>query len=399
MKITIYKLIYSFIFLWAFFGCKNGQDNHENQEVKKVKYTNKYCYVPSGALKGKQYLEEKILKRIDDIKPNVNSLNDTSGMVLINGGTFQMGADVPENPENIPNTALAQPDEFPKHTVQVSSFYMDEHEVTVKQYLEFVEATGYKTVAEYDVDWDELKHQLPEGTPKPDDVMLKAGALVFHYVSREISKDNLANWWSFVQDVNWKNPDGKTPKLDAILNHPVTQISWYDAMAYAKWANKRLPSEAEYEYAMRGSSENTMYPWGNEMLTNTSDKGNFLQGDFPYENTNEDGFENAAPVKSFPPNVYGLYDIAGNVWEWTLDWYGANYYELLKNRNTIALNPLGPEKTNEVYNAHATNKVVRGGSFLCNDSWCSGFRNARRMRLSPDSGMQHVGFRCVREVK
>jgi len=212
--------------------------------------------------------------------------------------------------------------------------------------------------------------------------MLKAGTLVFQYVPEGTPKDNLANWWSFQKGVDWKNPDGSNPALEEILNMPVTQVSWYDAMAYAKWANKRLPTEAEYEYAMRAGSNNTMYPWGNEIVGDTDQRGNFLQGNFPYENTVEDGFEALAPVKSFPPNAYGLYDISGNVWEWTLDWYGADYYQILKNEGGTALNPQGQEKTSEVYNQQATNKVVRGGSFLCNDDWCSGFRNSRRMRLS-----------------
>ncbi len=359
---------------------------------------NHYCYVPSDSLIGKQYLDVSALAGIGSIAPDENRLTDTSGMVLIKGGTFDMGGDMPMNSEGMPPTALPQPDEFPKHTVQVSDFYMDEHEVTVRQFLEFVEATGYKTIAEYDVDWEELKKQVPPGTPKPDEEMLKAGALVFQYVPKGTPKDNLANWWSFQTGVNWKNPDGSHPTLDSILDMPVTQVSWYDAMAYAKWANKRLPTEAEYEYAMRAGNNNTMYPWGNEMVDDTDQRGNFLQGEFPYENTVEDGFESVAPVKSFPPNAYGLYDISGNVWEWTLDWYGADYYNVLKMQGGTAVNPKGPDKTREVYNQQATNKVVRGGSFLCNDDWCSGFRNARRMRLSPDSGMQHVGFRLVREV-
>ncbi len=180
---------------------------------------------------------------------------------------------------------------------------------------------------------------------------------------------------------------------------PVTQVSWYDALAYAKWQGKRLPTEAEFEYAMRAGNDNTMYPWGNEMLNEENKKsGNFLQGEFPYLNEVKDGYEFTAPIKSFTPNAYGLYDMAGNVWEWTMDWYGANYYKTLKDKGETAINPQGPQKTVEVFDSNAINKVVRGGSFLCNDSWCSGYRNARRMRLSPDSGMQHVGFRCVRDV-
>lgn len=386
----------SFVILFSilFFSCKKEKDSHliTSQNSTRIKY----CYVPSDALVGAKYLDKKFLLSIENIKTNQKIANDTSGMVFIKGGVFDMGGDIPENSKEMPLTALPQPDEFPKHQVQLNDFYMDEHEVTVGQYLEFVKATGYKTVAEYDVNWEELKKQLPAGTPKPSDAMLKAGAMLFQYAPKHTPKDNLSNWWSYVQGANWKNPDGMNPELKSILNYPVTQVAWYDAMAYAKWANKRLPTEAEYEYAMRAGINNSMYPWGNDVLHNTANKGNFLQGEFPYTNTGADGFKGLAPVKSFPANAYGLYDIAGNVWEWTLDWYGADYYKQLKSTNTVSVNPNGPKKTKEIYNLHATNKVVRGGSFLCHDNWCSGYRNARRMRLSPDSGMQHLGFRCVR---
>lgn len=354
------------------------------------------CHNSQDTIIGKLYLTKKYLEKIDQIKPSEKKIKDFKNMVLIKSGTFDMGGDNLSNFENMPNTALAQPDEFPKHKVTISDFYMDEHEVTVGEYLEFVEATGYKTVAEYDVDWEELKKQLPEGTPKPDDDLLKAGSIVFHYPDKNTAKDNLANWWTYTKGVNWKNPDGENPKLETILNLPVTQISWYDAVAYAKWVGKRLPTEAEFEYAMRGGKNNNMYPWGNEKISDSKFYGNFLQGEFPYYNTKADGFENVAPIKSFPPNSFGLYDISGNVWEWTSDWYSAIYYKELFEKNETAINPKGPLKSFEVYDQNAINKVVRGGSFLCSDAWCSGYRNSRRMRISPDSGMQHIGFRLVR---
>ncbi len=377
------------------FGCK---DKVETTQIEKKVTANTYCYVPSSELIGRQFLDQKMLASIAEITPDSSKITDTSGMVLIKGGIYEMGGDVAPGMENRKASSLPQPDEYPKHPVQVSDFYLDEHEVTVRQFLEFVKATGYKTVAEYDIDWEEMKKQLPPDTPKPDDKMLQAGAMLFKYAPEGTPKDNLANWWSFVAGVNWRNPNGENPELDAILDHPVTQVSWYDAMAYAKWANKRLPTEAEYEYAMRAGNNNNMYPWGNDIVNDHTKTGNFLQGNFPYNNTVTDGFEYVAPVKSFPSNAYGLYDIAGNVWEWTMDWYGAAYYKQLLDSQGTAVDPQGPEKTMEVYDPRAINKVVRGGSFLCNDDWCSGFRNARRMRLSPDSGMQHVGFRCARRV-
>ncbi len=396
MKNIPSSLVILCVLSFIIISCKNSasQQHHLSSDED-----NLACHITSDSLLGKGFLDAKFLEELDKIPTHPIFSKSTEGMVLIQGGTFDMGGDIPPGFENLPQTALPQPDEFPKHAVQVSDFYMDTHEVTVREYLEFVKATHYKTVAEYDMDWEEIKKQLPPGVPKPDPETLKAGALVFQYPPKGTTKDNLANWWKFTKGVNWKNPSGKPIALDSILDMPVTQVSWYDALAYAKWQGKRLPTEAEFEYAMRAGKDNTMYPWGNEMLNEENkNSGNFLQGEFPYYNEVKDGYEFTAPIKRFTPNAYGLYDMAGNVWEWTMDWYGANYYKTLKDQGVTAVNPQGPEKTVEVFEPNATNKVVRGGSFLCNDSWCSGYRNARRMRLSPDSGMQHVGFRCVRDV-
>lgn len=350
------------------------------------------CCIDS--LKGKELLDIKFLKEIKKIKPNLKKVKDTQGMVFIKGGVFQMGADIPEHIEGFAKLALPKSDEFPKHLVQVSDFYMDTHEVTVKQYLEFVEATGYKTVAEYDIDWKEIKKQLPKNTPKPNQESLKAGALVFKYPQKNSSSD----WWVFVKGANWKNPDGETEDLHSILNLPVTQISWYDALAYARWVGKRLPTEAEFEYAMRGGKNNQVYSWGNQNIDNGKTQGNFWQGVFPYFNTSDDGYEYLSPVGSFAPNAFGLYDMAGNVWEWTSDWYSPTYYQELESSKSVVYNPKGPDRSKEFFNENARSKVIRGGSFLCNQSWCSGYRNSRRMRVSPDSALQHLGFRLVKDV-
>lgn len=358
-----------------------------------------HCHPSTESFTGKEFLNSKYLEAINKILPNTKMKNNDD-MVLIKGGVFNMGGDRLDGFENMPNTALAQPDEFPKHKVQVSDFYMDEHEVTVGEFLEFVNATGYKTVAEYDIDWDDLKKQVPADTPKPADSLLKAGAMVFHFVNKNDKHENLDDWWTYTIGVNWRNPDGKNQKIEKLLDMPVTQVSWYDAVAYAKWVGKRLPTEAEFEYALRSGNQDNMYPWGNEKISESKTYyGNFLQGEFPISNTGKDGFIYTSPVKSFPPNGYGLYDLAGNVWEWTNDWYSAKYYKELADKNQVELDPKGPDKSFEVYDPYAINKTVRGGSFLCSDSWCSGYRNSRRMRLSPDSGMQHLGFRCVRDVK
>ena len=353
----------------------------------------------TDSLMGKQFLDDSFLVAIKKISPNPELMDSNQGMVKIPGGVFDMGGDLPSGFEDMPKSALPQADEFPKHRVQVSDFYMDENEVTIGDFNAFVEATGYKTVAEYDVDWEMLKKQLPPGTPKPNDDVLKAGSLVFHYVAEPLNaKDDPGDWWTFTPDINWRNPDGENREFQEIKDWPVTQISWYDALAYAKWTGKRLPTEAEFEYAMRGGKTNTMYPWGNQKLSENISLGNFLQGDFPYTNTGEDGFKNIAPVRQFPPNNYGLYDMSGNVWEWTADWYSPLYYTELAEKGGVAVDPKGPEKSKEIYNPRAVNKSVRGGSFLCHDSWCSGYRNSRRMRLSPDTGMQHIGFRLVKDA-
>ena len=334
---------------------------------------------------------------ISNIPANKELSEDYSGMVKISGGVFDMGGDKPSGFESMPKTALPQGDELPKHKVQVSDFWMDEHEVTNAQFKAFIDATGYVTTAEKPIDWEELKKQVPPGTPKPSDDDLLPASLVFNYADKNASKDNFGNWWSFVKGASWRHPKGPGSNIEGLDNHPVVQVSWYDAVAYAKWAGKRLPTEAEYEYAMRGGLENKMYPWGNDKTNESVHYANKLQGEFPYYNTKEDGFEFSAPVKSFEPNAYGLYDIAGNVWEWTSDWYSAKYYYELSQANSVALNPQGPDESFEVYNNFAKSKSIRGGSFLCHDDWCSGYRNARRMRNTPDTSMEHVGFRCVRD--
>jgi sulfatase modifying factor 1 len=345
-----------------------------------------------------QNFETDVLDKINVIRTNKEIDQPFQGMVKISGGSFEMGGDLPDGFENMPKTALPQGDELPKHKVQISDFWMDEHEVTNAQFKAFVDATGYITIAERPILWEDIKDQLPPGTPKPPEENLLPGSLVFHYADKLAPRDNLENWWTFVKGANWLYPKGPGSSIEGLDNYPVVQVSWYDAIAYAKWAGKRLPTEAEYEYAMRGGKTNQMYPWGNEKTNEGKFYANHLQGVFPYTNTKDDGFEYLAPIKSFPSNGYGLYDIAGNVWEWTNDWYSAKYYYELEKSGSVSMNPQGPQQSFEVQNNFAKNKAIKGGSFLCHDDWCSGYRNARRMRTSPDSSMEHLGFRCVRDV-
>jgi len=306
------------------------------------------------------------------------------GMVWIEGGTFAMGAD----------NEQGRRDEYPKHTVKVKSFYMDATEVTNKQFAAFVNATGYITTAEKDVNWDEVRKQLPEGTPKPADSMLKAACLVFVQTSSEVDLRDYSQWWEWKRGANWKQPKGPGSNIIGKDNYPVVHISWDDAMAYCKWAGKRLPTEAEWEYAARGGLINKVYTWGSAGVDSGKSKCNFWQGQFPFRNDTIDGFAGAAPVKSFPANGFGLYDMAGNVWEWTADLYHHDYYSTFEFIE-VADNPAGPATSYDPDEPWVPKRVMRGGSFLCNESYCSGYRVAARMKSSADSGMEHLGFRCV----
>jgi len=325
---------------------------------------------------------------LDTVNALVSFGGDTSTkeMVYIPGGVFDMGGD---------NDQALQ-DEFPKHKVKVSSFYMDVHEVTNAQFKKFVDATGYKTTAEKKPNWDELKKTVPPGTPKPPDSLLVAASLVFRQTNGPVDLNDYSQWWGWVPGADWQHPEGPGSNIIGKDNYPVVQVSWEDAVAYCKWAGKRLPTEAEWEYAARGGLTNNIYPWGNERVNEGAPKCNSWEGQFPYKNTLKDGYLKAAPVESFKPNGYGLYDMAGNVWEWCNDWYDYNYYKSFGN--TIAINPKGPQKSFDPQEPYTPKKSLRGGSFLCNDAYCSGYRVARRMKSSPDTGLEHTGFRCVRDV-
>jgi sulfatase modifying factor 1 len=305
------------------------------------------------------------------------------GMIWIPGGTFSMGGD----------NKQASEDEYPKHKVTVDGFWIDATEVTNAQFAEFVKATGYITTAEKKPDWNELKKQLPPGTPKPDDNVLVPASLVFKAPANAVDLNEFSQWWEWKEGASWKHPHGPNSDIKGKENYPVVHVSWFDAEAYCKWAGKRLPTEAEWEFAARGRLENNIYPWGNESVNTGKAKANSWQGTFPSKNTQEDKFYYTAPVKSFAANGYGLYDMAGNVWEWCADYYHNKYYSTLNKEGVI--NPKGASKSFDPEEPYAVKRVIRGGSFLCNDSYCSGYRVARRMKSTEDSGMEHVGFRCV----
>lgn len=306
-----------------------------------------------------------------------------SGMVWIKGGEYAMGSADKEG----------RPDEYPQHQVQVDGFWMDQTEVTNAQFRQFVEATGYVTTAEKIPNWEELKKQFPPGTPKPDETVLVAASLVFTPTSQVVSLNNASQWWSWKKGANWRHPEGPGSTIEGKDNYPVVHVSWDDANAFAKWAGKRIPTEAEWEFAARGGLINQPFCWGSEEVNKGKPKANTWQGQFPYKNNSWDGFIGLAPVKSFAPNGYALYDMAGNVWEWCSDWYRPDYYQHCVGE--LSINPLGPSSSYDPQEPDAPKRIVRGGSFLCNASYCSGYRTSARMKSPPDTGLENTGFRCV----
>lgn len=323
-----------------------------------------------------------------DSKNKQASVEAPPGMVYIPSGTFTMGG----------KSQDASPNEFPNHQVSVSAFFMDATEVTNRQFWEFVKATGYVTVAERPIDWEEMAKQLPPGTPQPPDSVLAPGSLVFKPTEGPVNLRDYSQWWVWVPGANWRYPEGPESTIADKMDHPVVHVAFEDALAYAQWAGKRLATEAEWEWASMGGDTDAKYPWGNESAETAFTKANFWQGFFPYDNQVKDGFFGTAPVKSFPPNGYGLYDMGGNVWEWCSDKFHEAAYQMDSEKGLVK-DPKGPDDSYDPNEPFAEKHVVRGGSFLCNDSYCSGYRVARRMSASHDSGLSHTGFRCVRDVK
>ncbi|HEY1066367.1 MAG TPA: formylglycine-generating enzyme family protein [Pirellulales bacterium] len=312
------------------------------------------------------------------------SLSAPPGMVWIPGGEFTMGSD----------SELAWPDERPAHRVKVGAFWIDEAEVTNDQFAEFVAATGYVTTAEKPVDLAEILRQSPPGTPAPPAEMLVPGSLVFTPPTGPVDLNNFAQWWKWTPGANWRRPEGPGSDIKDRGRHPVVHVSWDDATAYAKWKGKRLPTEAEWEFAARGGLDGRPYVWGDAAPSDTAIFANLWQGKFPHENTAADGFARTAPVKSFPPNGFGVYDAAGNVWEWCSDWYRRDLYQQRAQQGVID-NPVGPDRPFDPARPLALERVQRGGSFLCSDQYCSRYRPSARHGGSVDTGMSHVGFRCV----
>lgn len=318
-------------------------------------------------------------------------LETPHGMVWVPGGEFFQGA--------VPSDRMAMAHEKPRHSVAIDGFFMDIHEVTNAQFAQFVDETGYVTVAEREIDWEEMKQQLPQGTPKPPDSILQPGSLVFKKTRSSVPNlYDYSQWWEWKIGANWKRPSGPESNIEGKDEHPVVHIAYEDALAYCDWVGRGLPTEAEWEYAARAGKDDSIYFWGNE-ISKLSSHANTWEGEFPVKNTQGDGFERTAPVMNYPQNNFGLYDMAGNVWEWTSDWYNTTYYQNISSNNTVQKNPKGAEFPFNSNNPYARERVIKGGSFLCSDSYCASYRISARMATSPDSGMEHLGFRTVLRVR
>lgn len=300
---------------------------------------------------------------------------DSSEMVLVNGGTFNMGTS-------------KFSDSKPIHKVEVSSFYIDRHEVTNEQFGAFVEATGYITIAE--------KPLNPADFPDADPELLKAGGTVFTAPAQVRDLHNAMQWWSYVPGANWRHPEGPESNIKGKERHPVVQIAYEDAVAYATWAGKRLPTEAEWEYAARaGDSNDNIYYWGNELTPNNRYMANIFQGKFPVRNTLQDGYATTAPVGQYSSNAFGIFDLEGNVWEWCSDFYQSKYLV----GDAVEKNPQGPIESYDPKEPHAVKRVLRGGSFLCSDQYCERYKAGARGKGEVSSPTNNIGFRCVKDLK
>jgi formylglycine-generating enzyme len=319
--------------------------------------------------------------------PSENKPTTDDGMVLIEGGVFTMGT----------NGADGYSHEGPAHQVRVNGFWMDKTEVTNAQFKRFVDQTGYVTIAEQVPDWEELRKQLPPGVPRPEKELVP-GALTFNPPSHAVALNDYSQWWQWKDGANWRHPEGPQSDLDGRWDHPVVHIAYPDALAFSKWAGKRLPTEAEWEYASRGGVSGQRYPWGDNVMVSGRYMANIFQGDFPFNDVAQDGFKSTSPVASFPANAYGLYDMIGNVWEWTNDKYNSQYYREA-NMAGVATNPKGPDACYDENDPYAIKYVVKGGSFLCSQEYCTNYRSTARQGTAFDSGSSNVGFRCVKDVK
>jgi len=313
------------------------------------------------------------------------------GMVFIPGGEFSMGSLDPT--EMVCGGDQPMDDARPLHRVYLDSYFMDATEVTNEEFAAFVQATGYVTVAE--------RKPTREEFPDVPAEKLVAGSVVFSPPPRPVPLNDHYQWWSYVAGANWRHPNGLSSDLKSREKFPVVHIAYEDAAAYAKWAGKRLPTEAEFEFAARGGLTGKPYAWGDELKPGGKWPANIYQGKFPVKggDAGEDGFKGIAPVAQYRPNGYGLFDVGGNVWEWTSDWYRADYYSTLAGQGGIARNPQGPSSSLDPAEPDQPKRVQRGGSFLCTDEYCTRYMVGTRGKGEVRSASNHLGFRCVKDVK
>jgi formylglycine-generating enzyme required for sulfatase activity len=307
------------------------------------------------------------------------------GMVWIPGGEFSMGSDAAADALcDVPGVTR---DAQPIHRVAVDGFWMDATEVTNAQFSVFVAATGYRTIAERPLNPADFPGAPPE--------LLVPGSTVFTAPDRQVDLGNALQWWRYVPGANWRQPAGPGSDITGRDSHPVVHIAFADAEAYAGWAGRRLPTEAEWEFAARGGAAGDLYAWGNEVTPKGVHHANIHQGTFPSRDTAADGFAGIAPVGQFAPNAYGLHDVGGNVWEWVSDWYRPDYYETLAAQGRVAVNPRGPASSHDPAEPGAQKRVHRGGSFLCTDQYCSRYMVGTRGKGEVSTGSNHLGFRTV----
>lgn len=309
------------------------------------------------------------------------------GMVWIPGGEFSMGSD--SSSESLCGMPGVTYDGLPVHRVYVDGFWMDSTEVTNEQFEAFVSATGYVTVAEMKPSQEEFPTAPPEN--------LVAGSTVFTATPGPVSLDNYFQWWSYVPGANWRHPTGPDSSIVGMEKYPVVQVAYEDAVAYAKWAGKRLPTEAEWEFAARGGKAGLLYAWGNDLRVKGKFQANIYQGTFPVAGGDQaaDGFAGIAPTAQYTANPFGLFDMGGNVWEWVSDWYRPDYYETLQRKGVVAKNPTGPDSSYDPVEPDTQKRVHRGGSFICSDRYCTRYLVGTRGKGEVRTASNHVGFRCV----
>jgi formylglycine-generating enzyme required for sulfatase activity len=353
-----------------------------------------YFFLKGPAAKKNQTAQNTLYAAEDSVQfsPTIENqvpsgLVAPNGMVIIPGGSFSMGSTI-KNESLCSMGGLTSDCNF-IHEVYVNPFFMDEHEVTNDEFAKFVDATGYVTLAEQAPTKEEFPNAPPEN--------LRAGSVVFTPPGVSVPLNNHYQWWEFIFGADWQHPEGPGSNIKGKGNYPVVQIAWDDAVAYAKWAGKRLPTEAEWEFAARGGVSGQTFAWGNDFKMDGNYMGNTFQGAFPNEDTGADGYLGIAPTKSFPANRYGLFDVTGNVWEWCEDWYDSRYYESIATQKLIK-NPKGPSKSYDPDEPLVAKKVQRGGSYLCTEQYCSRYVLGTRGKGDWRTGTNHIGFRCVKDI-